>query len=639
MKTKHIKLIIYIGLFLYIQGTLLSLQMPFDKKIYQAEKAIIIDGDLSEWETVPQIPIVYRPSGQTIERDQNISLSARFSFDSENFYAAVQVKDDTLEFNNRGWRYGDGFLLTFVDSSQGNQSEKFYSFGISREKDRNRVVLVNKDGEYFPRVRLDDFKLAIKADQTTNTIIYEIGIPLDYLYPLKPFIHQMWALNLIYADSDNSERKILQLYPDQDYDTETSNLRKGAVFEFIPRIPTNKTEFQCLLDATHYYNDVQREITYAVNSPDKTSGWKLKYIQSHALGKKSDEKKIDLQKGLNISKLFIPGGEDPSGLYYLSLGILDDKNKLVHTKDKQYFLLNREEINNFRSKINNFKEDEQLTKETVLRESLPTLEIRLKWMTDYMEQAQPYAFIQELYSWYQNFKFLLKNIEEGKPALFPPGRIGRLAHRSKIDGTLQPYSVYVPEFYDDKKPLPLVLTLHGSGVDEQETIMNTAQKIVGEGRMNVFVLAPKARGLSDWYLGDSGKDVLECLRHFKKLYNIDEEKVILDGFSMGGYGAWRLAALNPELFRAVIIRSGAIKPPLGLKGENILNLYTSKKDLNILIIHGVNDQAVSVEDARKMVTRLDELGEDYKYIEVEDAGHGDYDKSNEIFRWLRNIIQ
>lgn len=629
------------SLFFYCQASVLSLQMPFEKKIYQAEKVIVIDGDLSEWETVLRIPVVYMPSGQTMESDQNISVNARFTFDSENFYTAVEVKDDLLEFKNRSWRYGDGFLLTFVDPYQGVQSERFYSFGIAKEGNKNILLLVNNDGKYFPRIRMDDFELNIKIDQTKNTIVYELRMSLDYLYPFKPFIHQKWGINLTYADSDGdgSGQKNLQLYPDPDYDTERSGLRRGAVFEFITRVPSEKIEFQCLLDATHYYNDSQREITYALNSPEKTGGWMLKYIQSHASSKQSDEKKIDMQRGLNISKLFIPGGQDPSGLYYLSLGILDDQNKLVHTEDKQYFVLNRNEINDFQVKINEVKDSEKYSEDEVFRESIPTLEIRLKWMIDYMEKAQPHAFIQELYSWYQDFKFLLKNVEENKPALFPLGRIARLAHRSAIDGTLQPYSVYVPELYNEKNPLPLVVTLHGSGVDEQETILTVAQKIVGEGRMNVMVLAPKARGLSDWYLGNSEKDVLECLSHLKNLYKVDEEKIILDGFSMGGYGAWRLAAMNPEMFHGVIIRSGAIKSPTGVKGESILDLYTLKKNLNILMIHGDRDEAVPVENARKMAARLKELGEDYRYIEVKDAGHGNYDKWPEIFKWLRDIIR
>ena len=37
------------------------------------------------------------------------------------------------------------------------------------------------------------------------------------------------------------------------------------------------------------------------------------------------------------------------------------------------------------------------------------------------------------------------------------------AYRSEIDGTLQPYGLYVPPSYDPAKAWPMVVGLHGSG--------------------------------------------------------------------------------------------------------------------------------------------------------------------------------
>jgi hypothetical protein len=42
----------------------------------------------------------------------------------------------------------------------------------------------------------------------------------------------------------------------------------------------------------------------------------------------------------------------------------------------------------------------------------------------------------------------------------------RLAYRSAVDGTLQPFRVYVPKSYDAKKPTPLIVALHGATGDE-----------------------------------------------------------------------------------------------------------------------------------------------------------------------------
>jgi predicted esterase len=260
----------------------------------------------------------------------------------------------------------------------------------------------------------------------------------------------------------------------------------------------------------------------------------------------------------------------------------------------------------------------------------------------------------------------LQKVENGEPALFPPGSLGRLAHRSEIDGTLQPYSVFVPINYDGKTAMPLFVTLHGSGVDERQFIYSVVGRLTGammgprimgsnpdnenydnrfvaaqrgqRTMVSMIVIAPKARGLSSWYLGDSGKDVLECIEHVKTLYNIDSKRIILDGFSMGGYGAWRLSLLNPSLFKGVIIRSGAITPPPPLSGENILDLMKPGINISYLVIHGDKDNAIPVTDARKAVEKLKELKINRFYIEVKGGGHGDYDRWKDIFSWLNFVL-
>jgi predicted peptidase len=271
------------------------------------------------------------------------------------------------------------------------------------------------------------------------------------------------------------------------------------------------------------------------------------------------------------------------------------------------------------------------------------VEIRFQWIDSFMADAPPFADMHRLHQDYVDLEFLMEKIEKGEPALFLPGRIGRLAHRSEIDGSLQPYSFYIPEFYKGEAALPLFVTLHGSGVDETASAKSVAQSLLGQmmrgraGRM--FVLAPLGRGLSDWYVGDAGVEVLECIEHVQTLYPIDLERVILDGFSMGGYGAWRLGLLHPKLFKAVIIRSGAVEPPPGIDGENILDLMQPGIPNSYLVVHGVEDKAIPVRNARIAVKKMEELGLDIKYIELDDAAHGGYDRWDEIFDWLRDRVE
>ena len=641
MKAKKNQIIAFILFIFIFSGVAFSLKQETKPQILQIDKTIEIDGNLDDWNGIKEFAINFTPKGKKVEQTADISVSARFTFDQENFYAAIRALDDRFEFPDRSWRYGDGLILTFVDPYKGNESERFCSFGFSLKDKKESKLFINRDGEFFPRISINDVKIKIIADKSQNAIIYEIAIPWKYVIPFKPFIRNKWGINLIYLDRDGNQRKILQLYPDKNYDTESTNKRQGAIFDFINHAPSEH-EFQSALNASHFYDDKERVLTCAINSPTEDSGWTLRYFLTSASGTISRKKEITVKKGMNLYTFDMESEDNSTNSYILSVAILDDKNSLKYTQDWSYFLINREEFNNTVSKIDKIKEGEQYSKDLVFKESLPSLEIRLEWIKKFIDEAPPFADTAFLKEWYEEMETLRKNVDEGKPALFPPGTIGRLAHRSNIDDTLQPYSVVIPPDYDPKDSFPLFVTLHGSGVDERNLIMGMARvhymPAPKRRWANFIILAPKARGLSDWYLGNSGKEVIECIEHIKKLYNIDERNIILDGFSMGGYGAWRLSAIHPEVFKAVIVRSGAIHPP-ATKEENILDLLDKKLETEYFIVHGAKDNAVSVENARKGVEKLKELGISHRYLELKNAAHENYDKWDDIFDWLKKVMK
>lgn len=477
-----------------------SIQQPDVLHITQTDRKIVIDGNLDDWKGVKEVPVNFTMEGEKITSSSDIAVTARFTFDSKNFYVAVKAIDDTFEFPNRSWRYGDGLYVTFIDSYQGNQSDRFYTFGFSKQGKELVKVLVNRDGTYFPKVSIEDVELEVILDRIQKSITYEISIPFKYILPFKPFLQSKWGINLIYVDRDQNQREILQLFPDTEYDTELSNERKGEIFKIINHSPGNP-KFQTLIKASHFYHDAEKSITTAINSPFDASGWKIQYELSSASMNVSTIKDITLKKGMNLFTFNIDKKDYPSGIYDLSLGIIDAKGFLKFSENNTFFILNRDEFENGENSIVKIKEGELFLSDKVFRNSIPTLEIRFKWIREFMEKAPPFADIGLLIRWYQEMNFLLENVEKGKPALFLLGRVGRLAHRSKIDETLQPYSVYIPENYDGKKPLPLFVTLHGSGVDEENTILNVARvylevrirKKVGK----MIILSPKGRGLSD----------------------------------------------------------------------------------------------------------------------------------------------
>lgn len=632
----------FLGIFLLL--CVPSFPQSEDLKIYQTDKRIQIDGILDDWEGVAEMAVDLAPSGEKIASSKDMTVTAKFTYDAKNFYAAVVALDDTLEFPDRSWRYGDGFFLTFLDPSQGNVSDSFYSFGISLVEKNPVKAIINKDGIYFPGIDVREVELAIVPDDKKGIITYELSIPFQILVPFRPFMQEKWAINLTYADRDTGKRKLAQLYADPGYDTEISNRRKGAIFQFVNRVP-EKPEIQMLINSTHFYHDGEKTITLAVHSPEDKTGWQFRtYLLGPGASNVQQREEFSFKKGMNMVRFNLEEREFETGVYDLSVGVIDEKGSLNFKEDTRFFIINRTELEEFRSKFEEAKKGDLYTEDEKFRNSMSNLEVRFDWIEEFMEEVPPHFGIASIEEWMDEIKTLIESVEEGNPAFFPLGSVGRYAHRSKIDGTLQPYSIYVPKDYDNEVPVALFVALHGSGVDEVSYSLDMA-RLINEARMQLqipkmIMIAPQARGFSDWYLGNSGKDVIECIDHVRSLYNIDEKNIIIHGFSMGGYGAWRLSLLYPDLFKAAVILSGAISPPPYLKGEEIVDLLdrAKGKKLNYFVVHGAKDNAVPVEAARKAVQKLKELGIPHEYIEIKDAYHTGYNKWVEIFKWLKNLV-
>jgi pimeloyl-ACP methyl ester carboxylesterase len=73
----------------------------------------------------------------------------------------------------------------------------------------------------------------------------------------------------------------------------------------------------------------------------------------------------------------------------------------------------------------------------------------------------------------------------------------------------------------------------------------------GEAR-NRILIAPLARGPLSWFTGPAERDVLDELNDVEQSYDVDPDQVVISGESEGGYGALRIAELNPDRFAGVI---------------------------------------------------------------------------------------
>ncbi len=134
------------------------------------------------------------------------------------------------------------------------------------------------------------------------------------------------------------------------------------------------------------------------------------------------------------------------------------------------------------------------------------------------------------------------------------GKVAR-AYLSAIDGSVQPYGVIVPKGYDPKKPTRLDVVLHGSskpvGMSELRFLARfdeTDDK--GAPDVNYIELHPLGR-VENCYRWAGETDVFEAIEAVCRNYNIDRDRIVLRGMSMGASGTWHLGLKHPDRFVAL----------------------------------------------------------------------------------------
>jgi hypothetical protein len=147
------------------------------------------------------------------------------------------------------------------------------------------------------------------------------------------------------------------------------------------------------------------------------------------------------------------------------------------------------------------------------------------------------------------------------------GRVNR-GYRSVVDGTAQPYHVTIPASYDPAKPMPLYIYLHGMShyvPDMGWDWAGGADRPSNGGNGNYIRVEMFGRGNNSFrWAGET--DVMEVLASVRKRYNIDPDRIVLAGFSMGGAGSWQIGLHNPDLFCGLEIDAGVIGNRLNLDG-------------------------------------------------------------------------
>jgi phospholipase/carboxylesterase len=197
----------------------------------------------------------------------------------------------------------------------------------------------------------------------------------------------------------------------------------------------------------------------------------------------------------------------------------------------------------------------------------------------------------------------------GGPTIDQPAALAGIPHRIRLPAGDGPH--------------PTLIMVHGHQGDE------TVTWIFGRSAgPNVLVASPRApfeaeRGFT-WFQFREGHTDPESYRagidHFEKYlaalkatYPIDAGRLVVLGFSQGAAVAYAYGIGNPSAVRGVAALAGFI-PGVIAKPLPPLN------GLPVLILHGTDDETISINIARKNHQQLQEANAQVTYLE-EPVGH------------------
>lgn len=186
------------------------------------------------------------------------------------------------------------------------------------------------------------------------------------------------------------------------------------------------------------------------------------------------------------------------------------------------------------------------------------------------------------------------------------------------------YLLYLPDEGDE--PWPLIVFLHGSGErgGDPNVLRNLGPfRYLRHSSLPAVVAAPQCPPASHW----EPAAIVKLVDHLASQYNLDAERVYLVGYSMGGYGAWRVAATHPDRFAAIVPIAGGGDPESA----------TALIKLPIWAFHGAMDDVVPVTESERMIDSVRAVGGSPRLTVLPEGAHGichEVAERSDVWKWL-----
>jgi phospholipase/carboxylesterase len=191
------------------------------------------------------------------------------------------------------------------------------------------------------------------------------------------------------------------------------------------------------------------------------------------------------------------------------------------------------------------------------------------------------------------------------------------------------FSLYVPEYYDASRALPLVVALHG-GSGHGRSFLWTWLK---DARSRDVIVASPSSTDATWSLMGPDRDSANLdaiVDHVREHWRVDEARILLTGMSDGGTFSYLSGLRDDTAFTHLAPISASFHPML---------LEVASKEriegLPIYLTHGVLDWMFDVGVARMARDALTAAGVDLTYRELDDLSHTyPREENDRILDWL-----
>lgn len=591
-----------------------------------------IDGFLDErLASLPGRPLP--PPEKSAAANPATSATFRLAYGATFLWVYVESPGEALACRDRAFQNGDGFhLVLAVPRPDGAPSAEFTVVGVSAvdrpamEWTRRVAWYRGPDRVFVPLSSAAQAAASVKDGK----IGLELLLPWSDVAPLHPWLSPSVGLNLAVVRAVGAREKNLHLLvPDRHVDSE-GKPRLSALLAFeTPRPASGAAAFVSLPAGRLRAGEALRAVVVAAAAPGAEdvvtvrvrSGEGTVVATARAAARCTsspcrEEVEVDpgslLPGGYRVEWATRDGGL--SGEAALSvLPALDGAALATRARRLPPAI----------------PEGTRATIESLALEA----EASLRGLPPYEPAGRERLALEEAAA-------LLARAEAGEDPLGARTGAFRRAFRSRRDGTLQPYAVRVPKGAPAKRPV--LVWLHGSGSDERALF--SAPDYSGGATVDV---APRGRGATHaWATPEALADVDEALADALAATGADPQRVVLAGFSMGGYGVYRKFLDAPGRFRALAVFSG--DPDLanrwaGSKEHpNVLDPAVAARfrGVNLFVFHGGKDRNTPFELTEQAVAALRAGGAEVELVVEEGAGHEAPSAATlERFRaWLARLL-